>query len=295
MSRGSLYYKRLIPEKDEELRRQIEAVMIENPGYGYRRVADALCINHKRAMRVMKKFGLKPARRANSPRKPLDEGKAACSYPVITQVLCPIAPNVVWVSDFTFISFQGKFLYLATVIDLFTGEVLGFSIMKAHNAELIIEALERAAKREGCYPEWFHSDQGSEYDSDRVSKWLNAHQVQISMSPKASPWRNGSQESFFGRFKVEIGDFDRFERLSELLEEIFQFIAYYNQVRIKNKLRMSPTAFRKKWEERHRKFSTLLPGNSQLMSLPPWNPPPSLPVLVPNSEPIGPSGYCYCE
>ena len=99
--------------------------------------------------------------------------------------------------------------------------------MKAHNAELIIKAMERAAEREGYYPEWFHSDQGSEYDSDRVSKWLIAHQVQISMSPKPSPWRNGSQESFFGRFKVEFGDFDHFERLSELLEVIFHFIAYY--------------------------------------------------------------------
>ena len=69
ISRASLYYQRKIPEKDEELRLQIEEVIEKNPGYGSPRIAIELKINKKRAARVMRKFGLKPARRAKSPRE----------------------------------------------------------------------------------------------------------------------------------------------------------------------------------------------------------------------------------
>jgi len=99
VSRASLYYHRKIPEKDEGLRRQIEAVMEKNPGYGSPRVALVLKINKKRAARVMQKFGLKPARRSKTPKKPGDEGRTPLSHSNILGKLSPIAPNVVWASD----------------------------------------------------------------------------------------------------------------------------------------------------------------------------------------------------
>lgn len=247
VSRASLYYRPKIPERDESLRQQIESVMSEHPGYGYRRVALALGINAKRAQRVMKKFSLKPARRARAPRKRLDEGREARSYPCVISKMSPIEPDYVWVSDFTFINFQGQFLFLATVIDLFTGVPLGFNISTSHDASLVRVAIERAVTAVGYFPEWFHSDQGSEYISDQVAQWLESKGVQISMSPKASPWRNGSQESFFGRFKVELGDPDRFDTLSELLEELFRLLNYFANIRIKNRLRMAPADFRARW------------------------------------------------
>ena len=126
-----------MPDKDEELRRQIEAVMAENPGYGSPRVAIALGIDDKRVARVMRKFGLKPARRSKKPRKLGDEGQAPLSHPNILARLSPIAPNVVWASDFTFISYRGEFVYLCTVIDAFTGEVLGFNISRTHDAQFV--------------------------------------------------------------------------------------------------------------------------------------------------------------
>jgi transposase InsO family protein len=112
ISRASLYYKHRLPERDEALGCEIEHVMSENPGYGSPRVALALKINEKRAARLMRKFGLKPARRAKTPRKRNDEGRAALLHPSILGQLCPIAPNVVWASDFTFISHKGEFVYL---------------------------------------------------------------------------------------------------------------------------------------------------------------------------------------
>ena len=204
----------------------------------------------------MRKFGLKPARRSKTPRKPEDEGREPLSHPNILGVLSPIAPNVVWASEFTFISYKGEFVYLCTVIDVFTWEVLGFNISRRHDAAFVRVAIERAVRKTGTLPSWFHSDQGSEYASDEVSGWLTKQGVIISMNPKGSPWCNGSQESFFGRFKVEFGDFERFDVYADLLEELYSQLHYFSNVRIKTKLKMAPAEFRQKWEEQQKKLST---------------------------------------
>lgn len=275
ISRASLYYKHKMPEKDEALRREIEAVMSNNNGYGSPRVALALGINRKRIARVMKKYGLKPARRCKTPRKPADEGREPLKHPSVLSRFWPIVPDHVWASDFTFISFGGQFIYLCTVIDMFTGEVLGFNISRTHDARFVRLAIERAIKRAGTLPDWFHSDQGSEYASHAVCSWLESQGVSISMNPKGSPWCNGSQESFFGRFKVEFGDFDRFDTLADLLEALYEQLYYFSNIRIKTRLKMSPVQFREKWELQHQQLSTITHRYPQVISLPP-DPPPDL-------------------
>lgn len=270
VSRASLYYRHRMPAKDRELRRQIEVVMAENPGYGSPRVALALEINHKRIARVMKKFGLKPARRAKTPRKPGDRGRAPLPVPNIVKRLSPIVPHFVWVSDFTYIRFHSIFVYLCTVLDLFSGEVLGSNIGLRHDAEFVWMSIRRAVQKVERLPTWFHSDQGSEYASETVMSWLIARGTEISMSPKQSPWWNASQESFFGRFKVEFGDFDRFETLPDLVEALYQQLSYHSNERIKTELRMSPAQFRREWEERHQRM--LIHSRPQVISLPPGPP-----------------------
>ena len=209
VSRASLYYRPTKPDKDEALRREIERVMLKHPAYGSPRVAIALRINEKRAARVMRKYGLRPARRAKTPYKPEDQGQESLEYPCILSRLSPIAPDVVWASDFTFICYRGAFVYLCTVIDVFTGEVLGFNISRTHDAGFVLLAIRRAIERTGMVPQLFHSDQGSEYASRIVLDFLTSHAINISRNPKSAPWCNGSQESFFGRFKVEFGEFER--------------------------------------------------------------------------------------
>jgi len=268
VSRGSLYYKSKLEVKDEELRSLIEVVMSKHPAYGYRRVALELGINKKRAQRVMQKYNLKPARRACvSPYKKDDTGKEALWYPDITKILCPLAPNVIWVSDFTYIRFKGIFIYLCTVIDLFTREVLGFHLMTSHTTELIKKAFIKAIKKASTTPVWFHSDQGSEYTSDKFLSLLASHDVKPSLTPKSSPWRNGSQESFFGRFKVEFGDFERFETLPELMEAIYHYLNYYNTERIHSAIKDKPSNFKSRWKEKY--FNTL----STSYESPPFEPP----------------------
>jgi putative transposase len=184
ISRATRYYRRKLPERDEAPRRQIEQVMEGNPGYGSPQAALALKINERRAARVMCKFGLKPARRFKIPRKRQDQGRAPFSHPNILGRLCPVAPNVVWASDFTFMSYKGEFVYLCRVIDVFTREVLGFNISRTHEASFVRVAIERAVRKTATVPTQFHSDQGSEYASGGISAWLTKQGVAISMNPK---------------------------------------------------------------------------------------------------------------
>ena len=250
VSRSSLYYKRKREEIDLELKRQIEAVMVDHKDYGHKRIALHLKMGHNRIRRVMKKYGLKPyRRRVKRIVKKKDQGKPPTAILNLVQPLLEnkllIKPNQVWCTDFTYIRFQGRFIYLATIIDLFTREIVGVNIMRFHNRFLVVGALEDALK---IYepPEIVHSDQGSEYDSEEFIVFVKIIGSKISMSEKASPWQNGHQESFFGHFKLEAGDLNRFETLGELIEYIYSQVYYYNNKRIHSVLKMTPVEFRKR-------------------------------------------------
>lgn len=251
VSRASLYYQKRRPVIDEEVKMQIESVMTDNPRYGHKRIALNLKLNKKRILRVMKVFNIKPfRRRVSKPRKKADEGKAEAKYQNLIKLFCPIRPNLVWVSDFTYIKYRGRFLYLATIMDLYTREIIGWNISRFHNQELVLGALTDALNRNlNIPPVYFHSDQGSEYDSEVFTNFLKNLNTQISMSKKASPWENGFQESFYSEFKMDLGDQNRFESLGELIEAIHQTIYYYNHKRIHTALKMSPVDFKRKYRQ----------------------------------------------
>lgn len=246
VSRQSLYYQHKRPQIDEEVRRQIEAVLTEHKGYGHKRIAPELKLNKKRILRVMKKFNIKPYRsRARKPEKKADKGKAAEKDVVnIYTLLCPIAPDIVWVSDFTYIKFQGRFIYLATIMDMYTREIIGMAISRFHNQNLVLQAFMDAQKKTQTRPAYLHSDQGSEYTSDDYRSYVRSFGITISFADKASPWQNGFQESFYGKFKVDLGYMEQFESLGELVEGIYQTLYYYNNNRRHTVLRMSPVQFK---------------------------------------------------
>ncbi len=246
VSRQSLYYVKTRPALDEEIKRQIEAVLAEHKSYGHKRIAIELKMNKKRILRVMKKFAIKPYRRVGKkPNKKEDVGKAAEKDTInVYKLLCPLAPNIVWVSDFTYIKFKGRFIYAATIMDMYTREIIGIAISRFHNQNLVMEAFMDAEKKTGTHPLYLHSDQGSEYTSDDYKTYVVSKQITISYADKASPWQNGFQESFYGKFKVDLGHMEQFESLGELIEAIYQTIYYYNNKRIHTSLKMSPIQFR---------------------------------------------------
>ena len=225
--------------------------MILNPAYGHRRVALELGLGKKRIRRVMRKFSLKPYKCKARWRKRRDEGKQEAVYQNLIKGSCPIRPNIVWVTDFTYIKYQGKFLYLCTFMDIFTREIVGWSISNRHNQQLIFDALFDGIKNTGQLPQIIHSDQGSEYTSKEYIELLTNLNVQISMSKKGSPWENGYQESFYNNFKTELGlEIDRYTTLAHLIEAIHHQINYYNKQRIHRALKTSPTKFKLLYQQR---------------------------------------------
>lgn len=248
VARSSLYYKPKKPPADEALKAKITAVMAEHPAYGHRRVALALHMNKKLVRRIMCLHGLKPTlRRRSHPVKPDDQNRSETQATNVLKRLCPIRPNVVWAGDFTYLWWLGRFWYVATVIDVYTRELVGWQIANHHTTALISEAFKDAVRRSGKTPQWFHSDQGSEYVSGVYSLLLEAYDVIPSHSKKASPWQNGYQESFYSNFKLELGNPQRFNHMGELIEAVHQQMAYYNTRRIHTSLRMSPLEFKHKY------------------------------------------------
>jgi len=243
VARSTLYIKPRQPDKDKLVLQDILTVMQDHPHYGHRRIAIALTKNRKSILRLMHKYGLRANRRRNRFRKRKDEHNLPTGIPNRIKQICPIVPNFVWAGDFTYLVFYGTYIYLATVVDLYSREIIGISIRLHHSAELVIAALEDAKHKRKRLPWLFHSDQGSEYASKECRMWLFAHNILPSHSKKSHPWENGQQESFFGRFKEELGNIHRFNSLEELMEGVFKQVHYYNTKRIHSKLKMSPSQF----------------------------------------------------
>ena len=185
------------------------------------------------------------------PEKKEDKAKPPAPYPNLIKDIVPVKPNHIWVSDFTYIWFHDRFVYLATIIDRFTREVLGWNVSLHRNQALTIGALTQALKRSGfSLPEFLHSDQGTPYDALAYLSLAENLGIIISMSHKASPWENPHQESYYSHFKLDLGDPELFATLGELIEAIYQTIDYYNQRRQHSVLKMPPVKFREQYYQR---------------------------------------------
>lgn len=241
-SRATLYYRSRMESKDASLRRDIEILLRTRAGrsYGYRRVATALAINEKRARRVMRKFGIKPYRRRGRRyrrMKPQDE-----RYPNLLQLVTPSYEGCVWAADFTHVLFRGLDVSVATTMDLFTRKIAGVAVSTKHDARLIIATFGNALLGNGR-PAIFHSDNGSEYHARSFRSLLRELGVSISRSKKGCPWENGYQESFYDKFKIDLGDPNRFSSLGELTAAVYETIHCYNTERIHSALKMPPAQF----------------------------------------------------
>ncbi len=245
ISRSSLYYKSKQEQIDLEVKLQIESVMVQNPYYGHKRIAMALKLNKKRILRVMKKYSIQPLRRKLRFIKKADIARPPSNIENLIEKFCPIQPNIVWVCDFTYIKYQSRFIYFAVVMDMYTREVVGYSISRFHNKSLVVEAFLDAMKKTGTKTQYIHSDHGSEYESLLYMQLAEQFGVKLSMSRKGSPWENGFVESYFGKFKEELGDTAQFTDLVFLIEKIYHNVWYYNNKRIHTSLRMAPSQFKK--------------------------------------------------
>ena len=245
VSRQYLYYRHIQNDKNWRLKVQIEQVMHDYPSYGYRRVAGHLKMNRKPVQRVMRIFGIKAHRRRGRKYRK-NKNKSAANYPNLLLETMPQYQNHIWATDFTYIWFKDKFIYVSTVIDLFTRTVVGLNISARHDRWLVITAF-LDALRHNSRPGILHSDHGREYTSEDYDRLISEVGTARSMSRPGCPWESGYQEGFYSQFKVDLGDPARFISLGELTAEIYRTIYVYNHTRIHSAFGISPLQF----AERH--------------------------------------------
>ncbi len=240
VSRSTLWYQKKQPEKDWALKVRIEEMLREHPSYGSPRIALALGRNKKPVERVMRLFGIKAyRRRARRWKKPR---KLAAVYPNILMQAVPSFPHHAWVADFTHILWREKDVRIATTMDVYTRRIVGLAVGTRGGTALVTAALGNALLQ-NPRPVLFHSDNGVEYEARSFRALLDEFGIRISRSKKGCPWENGYQESFYDKFKIDLGDPNRFATLGELVAEIYATVHAYNTTRIHSALRMPPAEF----------------------------------------------------
>jgi putative transposase len=240
IARSTIYYKKKRPELDWIIKCEIEEILRKHHSYGSPRIALALGKNHKQVERVMKRFGIKAYRRRG--KKYRKTKKIAVIYPNLLLFTFPQWRHHIWAADFTEVWWKGKKIYVATIMDLFTREIIGIAISKNKGLALTMVALQDALLHHPR-PGIFHSDNGSEYRAIAYVETLEQIGTVISRTHPGCPWENGYQESFYNQFKVDLGDPNRFATFGELIAEIYRAINYYNTERIHTALKMSPREF----------------------------------------------------
>lgn len=134
--------------------------------------------------------------------------------------------------------------YLATILDLYSRQIVGWALSAHHDTALVQEALLDALPKH-TPPAILHNDQGTEYCSRKYYALCGSLGTRMSFSAKASPWQNGFQESFYREFKLELDarHLDRFACLGEFTEAIARQLHYYNTSRIHTAIKTNPAAY----------------------------------------------------
>jgi len=252
LPRSTYYYRpRSREEKlkqDADLRDRIERIVLEFPGYGYRRVTrqlqrEGLRVNHKRILRLMRQAGLLCRKRKRFTAT-TDSRHSFRVYPNLVKDIQLSAINQVWIADITYIRLLHDFVYLAAILDAFSRKVVGWALGRNLSSELSLAALRTAMQvrkaPRGCI---HHSDRGVQYACDEYIKTLKEAHFHISMARKGNPYDNAMMESFIKTLKQEEIYLYDYRNLQEAIERITCFLeVVYNQKRLHSALGYLPPA-----------------------------------------------------
>lgn len=249
VSRSWYYQKPAVDQQTDEeadLRDTIERIVLEFPGYGYRRVTESLkrqgwAVNHKRVLRVMREESLLcQLKRRFKPTT--DSTHALKRYPNLIKEKIVDGPNQAWSADITYVRLPTTFCYLASIIDEFSRYCVGWHLSRFIDTRLTLAALEMAlASRQPDPGLIHHSDQGVQYASSEYVACLEEAGARISMAAVGNPYENAKAESFFRTLKMEEVYLKDYRDFEEAHENIGQFIEeVYNQKRLHSSLGYLP-------------------------------------------------------
>jgi len=247
---------------DEALLVHIRAVYAENRGaYGWPRIwrqlrAQGIRVGKQRVQRLMQQHGIRARGKRRFRIATTDSRHGLAIAPNLLDRNFTVAtPNQVWVGDITYIPSDEGWLFLAVVLDLFSRQVVGWSMRADMGRELVIDALDMAWFRRSpdskTSPKTgliFHSDRGSQYASYEFNTMLKERGITPSMSRKGNCWDNACSETLFGSLKVERFHGEHFETLRQTKDAALDWLLWYNQTRLHSTLNyVSPTQFEENW------------------------------------------------
>lgn len=254
MARSTFYYylKRMKqPDKYEELKKVISQIFTENKGrYGYRRITAELHnrgyrVNHKLVLKLMNQCGLKCKIRRKKYRSYKGEvGKVAPN--ILQRNFRASKPLKKLVTDVTEFAVGNEKVYLSTILDLYNGEIIAYDLSLRPTFSQTMRMLDAAFSVIPDHTEAIlHSDQGWQYQMKQYQSRLREKGIIQSMSRKGNCLDNSVMENFFGLLKSEMFYGNKFLSSDELIKKIEEYIYYYNNKRIKLKLKgLSPVQYR---------------------------------------------------
>ena len=260
LARSTYYYhlKQLDQsDKDDEVKAEIQSIYTEHKeNYGYRRMTLELrkrgfAVNHKKVQRLMKVLGL-TARIRRKRKYSSYQGEVGKKADNLIQrqfeATKPMQKCYTDVTEFAIPASSQK-LYLSPVLDGFNSEIVSYNLSTSPNLLQMKAMLEQAFTANHYENTILHSDQGWQYQHDSYHRFLEGKGIKASMSRKGNSPDNGMMESFFGILKSEMfyGYEKSFQSLKQLEQAIVDYIDYYNNKRIKVKLKgLSPVQYRTK-------------------------------------------------
>ena len=218
--------------------------------YGYRRITLELHnrgfkINHKKVKRLMSRMGLYGITPKAKYKSYKGEVGKICEK-LLNREFEAEEPNQKWVTDVTEFKVHNEKLYLSPIVDLFNGEVISFNLSRHPVFAQVVDMLEKAfSKIPNNTNLILHSDQGWQYQMKQYQALLKDKGIRQSMSRKGNCLDNSLAENFFGLLKSELFYMKEYKTIEELERDIIEYIDYYNNKRIKGKLKgMSPVQYR---------------------------------------------------
>ncbi|MED3562544.1 IS3 family transposase, partial [Bacillus xiapuensis] len=235
------------PDKYAKVKEAMHEIYHQHKGrYGHRNIKKelekiGLIHDPKTVLKLMNQMGIKCQVRMKKYKSYRGNvGKIAPN--VLNRDFHANKPNQKWVTDVTEFSLFGQKLYLSPILDLFNSEVISYTVKSRPSFDLVGEMLEQAL--EVLNPEdklILHSDQGWHYQMDKYQKTLKDRNITQSMSRKGNCLDNAVIENFFGILKTELLYLQDFKSIEHFIQELHDYIYYYNNIRMKKKLKdLSP-------------------------------------------------------
>lgn len=236
------------PDKYETAKAEITAIYHENKGrYGYRRITAELNqrgthLNHKTVQRLMNELGLICRVRMKKYRSYKGEvGKVAPN--LLQRDFHAEKPNQKWVTDVTEFHLFGQKLYLSPILDLYSRDLVSYTISDRPVLSMVTSMLEKAFEKIPNGTQLIlHSDQGWQYQHKHYQTMLKDKGIRQSMSRKGNCLDNAVIENFFGLLKSELLYLQQFQSMEHFKQELVEYLDYYNNHRIKANLKGLPPA-----------------------------------------------------